>query len=228
MKRRAYLASLGGLLSAGCTGSGSDLDVTTSTQASTTTTTTTETTTTETTTEEPTTWTTHSTNELDIPRDRRFVGEQAITENNIGLKADYWTGKPRVRYYDNSTDSLKYFESSMGWFITYRITIDNLGDSPQPMPDYEEFSLLVAEREYQPLRELPQNIDWGALRQSNSDYKLEEPGIWPNYDKIPGGERAWIIFLFDAPQSDEYYVKWNPMNLKVEGENTPIYLATGD
>lgn len=244
MKRRAFLGSLGTIAIAGCsqtntgktTTSKDTPSPTVTTSRRTTTSTSTqkavkdETTATPTTVAETTTETT-TVNYLDsVPRDRQFIGEEAVAENYLAAKAWYWTAKHKIRYWNSTNQSLEYLKASNDVFVSYGVKMANLSDSTVEISPMGSFRLVIDGEQYNPLPSLPGQVEWGDLRQFGSEYELNEPdytGIYGKY--IEGGNRDSITLLFDVPLPENYpplFVSWNPKNLAVEGENTPVYLAT--
>jgi len=171
----------------------------------------------------------------DIPRERVFVDEEAVTDSLIGVYASNWTTRPNLRYYDSSTDSLKYIEPENDVFLKYDLTISNLGGEAASGPDPDPFKLRYDGQEIEAMKELPSGVHWIDLRQQEQYTFWGEPTSISGYTNrgMDIDEQKYPSFLFDAPKIDsnngkEVFIKWEMEQFQVNGSSEPVLLGAGE
>lgn len=154
-----------------------------------------------------------------VPEDRVVTGE-AVSSDELGVRADRWFGLERLRYREGG--ETRTVTADDGWFVAYEFTVRNRGQSGVgSLPDHQ-FHLWVDGETYAHVHEFPGGVPFDAL-----DQPPDQPTIRPIgwYSGLDAGDSASLQLVFAPPLRRDYrhYLEWDH-DTAIEGADEPVYL----
>lgn len=162
--------------------------------------------------------------EYELQSDRIYRSGPVRTAAGLVLGFTYAIGDSGYRFEDDDGGETVLFPAN-GWFL--KTSVNWLWEGSVP-PDWRldpaAFRLVVNGEYFEPLSELPRDVEWDAVLGAPADIPPHFAG-----GAVPGWGAAQgrVNFLFDtsADPSLTYYLEWTPSD-PVEDSTEPVFLTS--